>query len=99
MKQEQFHNIADAVQNMCTAKEQFTLSLSAEKSDFVRFNHAKIRQPGSVKQQSISIRLIQNNKHASSKLNLSGDFSRDSKKIEHVFTRLRALPSVGNCYV
>jgi hypothetical protein len=78
MQQEQFHNIADAVQNMCTENEHFTLSFSAEKSDFVRFNHAKIRQPGSVKQQSVSIRLIQNEKHASSKINLSGDFTRDT---------------------
>ena len=89
MHQDQFHKIADAVQSMCTEQEEFTLSLSAENSDFVRFNHAKIRQPGSVKQQSISIRLIQKNKHASSKINLSGDFSRDTKQLENVFARLR----------
>lgn len=89
MKQEYFYHIADAVQELSAAQELFTLYLSAEESDFVRFNHAKVRQPGSVSQQSISVRLIHGNKHVSSTVNLTGNLDTDKAKLVPVMERLR----------
>ena len=90
MKQEYFYHISDAVQELCKAQEQCTLYLSAENSDFIRFNHAMVRQPGSVSQQSISVRLIHDNKHVSSTVNLTGILERDKAKLVPMMERLRA---------
>ena len=94
MKVEEFTLLANAAEGMSQKEEQWTMSLSAEESDFVRFNHAKIRQPGSVTQQSLSIRLIHGGKHVTSKINLSGDIHTDTKQMQQVFVQLRELLAV-----
>ena len=87
---EYFHQLAAAVQDMCSQKEDFTLYYSAEESDFIRFNHAKIRQPGSVQQQNVVLRLIAAGKQVRSQFNLTGSFHDDIAKMTAVFQRLRA---------
>lgn len=94
MQQEYFHHIADTAQALCFPQEQCTLYLSAETSDFIRFNHAKVRQPGTVSQQSLSVRLIHNSKHVSSTINLTGDRTRDEAKLASVFSHLRTQLSI-----
>ena len=46
------------------AHEVLLASLNGETSDFVRFNHAAVRQAGSVQQQSLSVDLIDGLNHA-----------------------------------
>ena len=48
--QQHFMNLADYLTSQLTGAEIATSYLVAEKSDFVRFNQAKVRQPGSVTQ-------------------------------------------------
>ena len=94
MNVEQFTLLADAADIIAQNNEQWTMSLSAEESDFVRFNHAKIRQPGTVTQQSLSLRLIQDGKHVSSTINLTGNMDADTKQLQHVFDQLRDVLDV-----
>ena len=46
------------------AGEAFTLSLNGERSDFVRFNHGRLRQPGNVEQSQVGLRLLRGRRHA-----------------------------------
>ncbi len=77
------------------ADEQFTCSLEAEQSDFVRFNHARIRQAGSVDQAYLTLRLIDRRpdgaRQASITLTTSGDLGDD---LEHCARALASLRSV-----
>lgn len=50
------------------ANEEILLSLSAEESDFCRFNKAKIRQIGGVKQHYLTMRLVNSKRHLQSTL-------------------------------
>ena len=53
-----FETLAGEVRAALERGEQFTLGYSAEQSQFVRFNHAKVRQAGHVSQASAQLRLI-----------------------------------------
>ena len=86
---EHFHQLAASIQKMCSPNEEFTLYYSGEKSDFVRFNHAKIRQPGSVEQQNVVLRLISEGKQVRSQCNLTGVLAADVAKIQSLLQRLR----------
>ena len=48
--QHAFETLVGDVRAALQAGEQFTLGYSAEQSQFVRFNHAKVRQAGEVSQ-------------------------------------------------
>ena len=65
--------LADHVQSLLASSEAMTCTFNGEHSDFVRFNHAKIRQPGSVSQSYCTLRLITGQRHASVEVTLSGD--------------------------
>jgi predicted Zn-dependent protease len=57
--EEQFARIASAIASACAASAQFTLTLLAEDSQFVRFNHAKVRQTGFVQDAMARLTLMQ----------------------------------------
>lgn len=69
--------------------EDYTLWLRAEESDFVRFNQGKVRQPGSVSQRELTLRLIQGRRHCSTEFSLSGVASEDLVRVESALARLR----------
>ena len=50
---------------------------------------AKIRQPGTVKQQNVVLRLIADGKQVRSQFNLTGSFQDDIAKMASVLHRLR----------
>ena len=66
-----------------------------EQSDFVRFNRSQIRQPGSVTQREMSLRLIDGRRHISSSISLTGDPEVDQPKLSDMLDTLRGdLPHV-----
>nr|WP_225932830.1 TldD/PmbA family protein [Pseudomonas oryzicola] len=71
------------------AGEQFTLGYSAEQSQFVRFNHAKVRQAGEVSQASAQLRLIRDGRQAEQQVTLSGDPLLDSQRLDTALEQLR----------
>lgn len=52
--------------------ERLLCNLSAERSDFVRFNRARVRQAGSVEQRYLTLRLVAGRRHALASLALAG---------------------------
>ncbi len=84
-----FLMLAQALDERLGPAEDYTLWLHAEESDFVRFNHGKVRQPGSVSQRELSLRLIQGKRHASTELSLSGVAAEDLARVDSALARLR----------
>ncbi len=87
--QQEFIALTDHVQTKLKSDEAFTLSFAAEDSDFVRFNQNRVRQPGSVVQRYLGLRLIRGQRHVSSELTLVGDPTADRARLDEVVLRLR----------
>ena len=92
-----FNDLARAVDNALVAGERHATWFSAEDSDFVRMNRGKVRQPGTVSQRFIDIRLIRGARHASHSLSLSGDLHSDARAIGAAVAGLRdVLPQLAD---
>jgi predicted Zn-dependent protease len=91
-----FHALADAIGRALEGGERYTAWYEAESSDFVRLNHAKVRQAGRVTQQSLSLRLINGARHAQHAFTLSGDLAADISLATSSLAGLRAaLPDLA----
>ena len=90
-----FGDLAKGLRGFLQGDEAFTCSYAAEQSDFVRFNHARIRQAGSVDQAVLTLRLVDGARQASLALPLSGDLASDLGHCERAFGSLRsAIPDL-----
>lgn len=87
--QQQFQALVAELNRAITAQERFTLAYNAEESDFIRFNHAKVRQVGHVQQASVTLKLINDERHADLQLTLSGDGELDSQRLNEALQQLR----------
>ncbi|MCL4800586.1 MAG: TldE/PmbA family protein [Burkholderiales bacterium] len=68
-----FLELADRLCAELGADEALLLELAAERSDFVRFNHARVRQAGSVEQRFLSVRLVRARRQATAGITLAGN--------------------------
>ncbi|WP_341522359.1 TldD/PmbA family protein [Pseudomonas sp. G.S.17] len=87
--QQQFQALVESLKGALTHQEQFTLAYNAEESDFIRFNHAKVRQVGHVQQASVSFKLIDDERHANLRLTLSGEADIDQQRLSEALHQLR----------
>lgn len=79
------------------AGEGFTLEYQAEASDFIRFNHARVRQAGQVQQVYATLALYQGERHGDFELALSGVIDDDLPRLDQVLQRLRTvLPTLAD---
>ena len=86
-----FQQLALHLQTQITPSETFTCWLSAEETDFVRFNRSAIRQPGHVVQIILRLQLLEDQKLVSSSLNLCGQLAQDYFSLTSTLTYLREL--------
>src|SRR3954466_13294085 len=86
----QFFELADALTRELKRDEVLLCSLSAERSDFVRFNHARVRQAGTVEQRYLSLRLVRARRQASANITLAGA-TDDLESARHALERLRGV--------
>ena len=92
---EHFLSIRNSLQKVLQGGETLLCSFSGERSDFVRFNHARVRQAGSVEQRSLSLRLIRERRQASGSLTLTGnriDLDNANGMLARVREALDGLP-------
>jgi predicted Zn-dependent protease len=90
-----FFDLVDGLCRDLKRDEVLLCNLSAERSDFVRFNHALVRQAGTVEQRYLSIRLVSARRQASANIALSGsadDFERARSTLQRVRDMLAQLP-------
>ncbi|UTW06270.1 TldD/PmbA family protein [Pseudomonas benzenivorans] len=87
----QFETLCQWLRHALVAGEDFSLGYSAERSDFVRFNRARVRQAGRVQQASLDLQLIRDGRHAEQQLSLSGEPQVDRLRLEEALQQLRAI--------
>lgn len=90
-----FNALVDGVQAQLRGDERFLASLIGESTDFVRINRGRIRQPGSVQQSTLTLRLVDGRRHASAELTLSGALDEDHARLAVAVSGLReVLPAL-----
>jgi len=88
--QDFFEALTTTLHDCLRPGERFTASFNAEDTDFVRMNRGKVRQPGSVSQRYLSVRLINGARHAEHVLSLTGIRATDVAAINSTVGVLRA---------
>jgi predicted Zn-dependent protease len=84
-----FDELISWASSQLTGEEVLTASLSAEESDFVRFNRGEVRQAGSVQQRQLTIDLIEGSSHAEGGVQLSQDRALDQARVTTLLDQLR----------
>ena len=72
-----FYQLADRLIDSLHHGEHLTINLESERSQFTRFNHAKVRQSGVVADGNVTILLIYNQREAFAKFPFTGDLEVD----------------------
>jgi predicted Zn-dependent protease len=83
-----FFVLADALAREVHEHETLLCAFAGERSDFVRFNRARVRQPGSVEQRMVTLRLVRERRQASATLAIAGN-GDDLAQARSALARLR----------
>ncbi|MGB3786677.1 MAG: TldD/PmbA family protein [Phormidesmis sp.] len=75
--EETFQQLVEAIQSQLTKNQHFTLSLSGEESQFTRFNHARVRQTGQVRDGRMHLSVMTCDRTTSTTLPFTGNFTTD----------------------
>lgn len=84
-----FNQLVDEIRNQLKPDEQFTLTLNCEQSQFTRFNHAKVRQTGTVNDGSLQLVLMQNQRSSFREFPFTGDLEFDRQTANDAIALLR----------
>jgi predicted Zn-dependent protease len=85
---ERFTSLSGALERTLKGGETLLCNLSAERSDFVRFNKALVRQAGSVEQCYLTLRLARERRQAQATVALAGN-TQDLDVAKAALSRLR----------
>jgi len=83
------YDLCDHLTAQLQGAEILNCSLDGETSEFVRLNHAAVRQAGSVKQAYLDITLVDGQRQAGAKLTLTGDLEQDRGASSALLVELR----------
>ena len=87
-----FDKSFDVIESTRQSDESFCLTIHAETSDYVRFNHARVRQAGRVNQAEASLSYQKEaSKSMSLALSLTGDIDTNTKRLADVLAKVRHL--------
>jgi predicted Zn-dependent protease len=96
-----FETLADAIcrtdlhELRGSGVERIALSLDAEESDFIRFNHARVRQATQVRQGRAVLSVVRGQRRIEGAVSLTGDPTLDIARLRHEASALVAeLPQV-----
>ena len=92
-----FEAMVRAVRDARAPGERFAATFDAEDTDFVRMNRGKVRQPGTVSQRYLAVRLIDGARHAEHTLSLTGNVAADTQAVGEAVATLRgAMPELAD---
>ncbi|MCU0552380.1 MAG: TldD/PmbA family protein [Leptolyngbya sp. Prado105] len=89
MLENSFNQLVEEIRNQLKPEEQFTLTLNCEQSQFTRFNHAKVRQTGTVNDGSIQLVLIRNQRSSYREFPFTGNLEFDRQIASDAIALLR----------
>jgi predicted Zn-dependent protease len=93
--QERFYELVDHVTGLLTGEEVLLAGFAGERSDFIRFNNARVRQAGNVVQRALALELVKGGRHVKASVTLSGN-GEDASRAEAALRELRdQLPQVS----
>lgn len=84
-----FDQVVEALLHQAEAGEHLTLRLSSERSQFIRFNHAKVRQIGTVADGWLKLTLIRDQRTSYRTFPFTGDLAVDSQQAQVALADLR----------
>jgi predicted Zn-dependent protease len=89
MLENSFNQLVDEIRNQLKSDEQFTLTLNSEQSQFTRFNHAKVRQTGTVNDGSLQLVLMHNQRSSYREFPFTGEIEHDRQTAKNAINSLR----------
>ncbi len=84
-----FNQLVQAIGSQLSTGEHFTLSVSGEESQFTRFNHAKVRQTGQVRDGRLHLSVMTESRTTAATLSFTGDFATDWSLTKDMLSRLQ----------
>ena len=84
-----FNQLSDSLFSELNNGENLILSFDGEKSQFIRFNHATIRQTGLVDDADLGLKFIVNNRSVHGGFTVSGNFDTDLVRGQSEIERMR----------
>jgi predicted Zn-dependent protease len=84
-----FEDVAGHLGSLARPGEVIISALSAEESDFIRFNQSKVRQATSVKQAAWTVSLIRGQKRLDARVNVAGNLAADRPALASLVAQLR----------
>ncbi len=85
-----FNQLVHQLLEQVNTSEYLVITLSAEESQFTRFNHAKVRQTGSVIDGNIELTLMHNQRTAACEVPFTGNTETDGAMVQMALADLRA---------
>ncbi|HTT10608.1 MAG TPA: metallopeptidase TldD-related protein [Burkholderiaceae bacterium] len=93
--QDLFFGLVERAIGALRGREFLLANFAGEISDFVRFNHTRVRQAMTIQQAHLALTLIDANRHASIKFTLTADPTTDHAAVDQALAQLRAdLPTL-----
>ena len=84
-----FHEVTNALSGLLRGSEVYLANFHGEQSDFVRFNHGRVRQAGTVETRTLSVDLVCGRRHAAGSTSLAGDPEIDGSRVARLVESLR----------
>ena len=84
-----FNQLSESLFSELNNGENLILSFDGEKSQFIRFNHAKVRQTGLVDDADLGLKFISNNRSVHGGFTVSGNFDIDIARGKSEIIRMR----------
>lgn len=84
-----FNSLVEQLRTQLNPDEQFTLTLTSEQSQFTRFNHAKVRQTGTVSDGTLRLKLMHAQRSSYQEFPFTGDVEIDQQQAQHALEALR----------
>jgi predicted Zn-dependent protease len=92
---ELFFDLAGYASGLLSGAEVLLANFEGETSDFVRFNHARVRQPMTVRQAYLTLQLIDGRRHDRTTLAVTGIAEEDRPAVRAAIEAMRAdLPAL-----
>jgi predicted Zn-dependent protease len=85
-----FKKISSYIITNKQADEEVTVTLSGEKTQFIRFNKSKIRQGSDVHQLNLSIAIQKDEKQYSYDFSITGNYANDKSKVDEIYNACRS---------